>query len=141
MSRRIATGIDIGTHQTKVVVVEEVQTDAGPELHIIGTGIAESRGMRHGYVVDAEDAAESVRQARAQAEQVARVPIRKGFLAIGGVSLDEVRATGEAIIALMFELNRERGSTLVLVTHDPSIARRCGRTITIAAGRIVPPAH
>lgn len=50
-------------------------------------------------------------------------------------------ATGEAIIALMFELNRERGSTLVLVTHDPSIARRCARTITIAAGRIVPPNH
>ncbi|MFD2367962.1 ABC transporter ATP-binding protein [Pseudoduganella sp. GCM10020061] len=50
-------------------------------------------------------------------------------------------ATGEAIIALMFELNRERGSTLVLVTHDPSIARRCGRTITIAAGRIVQQDH
>ena len=99
MSRRIATGIDIGTHQTKVVVVEEVQTESGPELHIIGTGIAESRGMRHGYVVDAEDAAESVRQARAQAEQSARVPIRKGFLAIGGVSLDEVRASGETIIS------------------------------------------
>lgn len=99
MSRRIATGIDIGTHQTKVVVVEEVQTEAGPELHIIGTGIAESRGMRHGYVVDSEDAAESIRLARLQAEQTARVPIRKGFLAIGGVSLDEVRASGEAIIS------------------------------------------
>jgi putative ABC transport system ATP-binding protein len=47
-------------------------------------------------------------------------------------------ATGEAVIQLMFELNRERGSTLVLVTHDPSIAARCGRTITIAAGRLVP---
>ena len=46
-------------------------------------------------------------------------------------------ATGEAVIQLMFELNRERGSTLVLVTHDPSIAARCGRTITIAAGRLV----
>ena len=45
--------------------------------------------------------------------------------------------TGEAIIQLMFELNRERGSTLVLVTHDPSIAARCARTITIAAGRLV----
>ncbi|GAB3452995.1 ABC transporter ATP-binding protein [Massilia terrae] len=49
-------------------------------------------------------------------------------------------ATGEAVIQLMFELNRERGSTLVLVTHDPSIAARCGRIITIAAGRIVAPA-
>jgi putative ABC transport system ATP-binding protein len=46
-------------------------------------------------------------------------------------------ATGEAVIQLMFELNRERGSTLVLVTHDPSIAARCGRTITISAGRLV----
>ncbi len=45
-------------------------------------------------------------------------------------------ATGEAIIGLMFELNRERGSTLVLVTHDPAMAARCGRTITIAAGRL-----
>jgi putative ABC transport system ATP-binding protein len=50
-------------------------------------------------------------------------------------------ATGEAVIQLMFELNRERGSTLVLVTHDPSIAARCARTITIAAGRIVQSAH
>ena len=45
-------------------------------------------------------------------------------------------ATGESIIQLMFELNRERGSTLVLVTHDPAMAARCGRTITIAAGRL-----
>ena len=45
-------------------------------------------------------------------------------------------ATGEAVIGLMFELNRERGSTLVLVTHDSSIAARCGRTLTIVAGRM-----
>ncbi|WP_241687671.1 ABC transporter ATP-binding protein [Janthinobacterium sp. 17J80-10] len=45
-------------------------------------------------------------------------------------------ATGDAVIRLMFELNQERGSTLVLVTHDPSIAARCSRTITIAAGRL-----
>lgn len=46
-------------------------------------------------------------------------------------------ATGESVIQLMFELNRERGSTLVLVTHDPGIAARCERTLTIAAGRLV----
>ena len=46
-------------------------------------------------------------------------------------------ATGDAIIRLMFELNRERGSTLVLVTHDPEIAELCERTITIAAGKLV----
>ncbi len=50
-------------------------------------------------------------------------------------SLDAV--TGEAVMALMFELNRERGSTLVLVTHEESIAARCQRTITISAGRLI----
>lgn len=99
MARRIATGIDIGSHHTKVVVVEEIATPEGTELHIIGTGLAESAGMRHGYVVDPEDAAESVRAARKQAESIARVPIKKGFLAIGGVSLDEVRASGTTIIS------------------------------------------
>lgn len=49
-------------------------------------------------------------------------------------SLDAV--TGEAVIQLMFALNRERGSTLVLVTHDLTIAARCGRTLTITAGRL-----
>jgi putative ABC transport system ATP-binding protein len=43
-------------------------------------------------------------------------------------------ATGEAVMQLMFALNRERGSTLVLVTHDPAIAARCGRIVTMAAG-------
>ena len=45
--------------------------------------------------------------------------------------------TGEAIIKLMFDLNAERGSTLVLVTHDLDIAALCARTITIAAGRLI----
>ncbi len=46
-------------------------------------------------------------------------------------------ATGEKIMELMFELNRELGTTLVLVTHDRAIAKRCDRRITIEAGRVV----
>lgn len=46
-------------------------------------------------------------------------------------------ATGETIMALMFELNRELGTTLVLVTHDSAIAARCDRKITLEAGRIL----
>ncbi len=46
-------------------------------------------------------------------------------------------ATGETIMKLMFDLNREQGTTLVLVTHDKSIAARCDRRITIEAGRMV----
>lgn len=45
-------------------------------------------------------------------------------------------ATGEKVMELMFELNRELGTTLVLVTHDRAIAARCERRITIEAGRV-----
>ncbi|MCU0927583.1 MAG: ATP-binding cassette domain-containing protein, partial [Hydrogenophaga sp.] len=44
-------------------------------------------------------------------------------------------ATGATIMELMFELNRELGTTLVLVTHDRGIAARCERRITIEAGQ------
>ncbi len=48
-------------------------------------------------------------------------------------------ATGETVMALMFELNRETGTTLVLVTHDPAIAARCDQQLRIEAGRISSP--
>jgi len=50
-------------------------------------------------------------------------------------SLDH--ATGESVMQLMFELNREVGTTLILVTHDPRIAERCDRQIRLEAGRMV----
>ena len=79
MARRIATGIDIGTHQIKIVVVEEVRAQDGTQLHIIGTGIAESAGMRHGYVVDAADATAAIAQAKAQAEKIVGFPLKRAF--------------------------------------------------------------
>jgi len=45
-------------------------------------------------------------------------------------------ATGAQVMALMFELNREAGTTLVLVTHDTSIAERCERQLRIEAGAL-----
>ncbi len=45
-------------------------------------------------------------------------------------------ATGERVMALMFELNRETGTTLVLVTHDRAVAARCDRQLRIEAGRV-----
>tara|TARA_B100001105_G_scaffold101281_2_gene81196 strand:+ start:603 stop:1340 length:738 start_codon:yes stop_codon:yes gene_type:complete len=46
-------------------------------------------------------------------------------------------ATGETVMQLIFELNREAGTTLVLVTHDRAIAARCDRQLVIEAGRLV----
>ncbi|WP_286224645.1 MULTISPECIES: ABC transporter ATP-binding protein [unclassified Polynucleobacter] len=50
-------------------------------------------------------------------------------------SLDET--SGSKVIELLFELNRENGSTLILVTHDPQLARRCSRQLTLQGGRLV----
>jgi len=48
-------------------------------------------------------------------------------------------ATGEKVIELMFNLHRESGTTLVLVTHDPALAARCNRQLVLTAGRQVQP--
>ena len=45
--------------------------------------------------------------------------------------------TGETIIELLFDLRRRRGTTLVLITHDPAIAQRCERIVRLLDGRIV----
>jgi len=45
--------------------------------------------------------------------------------------------TGEKIIDLMFDLHREQGTTLILVTHDPQLAARCGQQLVLSAGRMV----
>ena len=49
--------------------------------------------------------------------------------------------TGAAIVDLLFGLNERHGSTLILVTHDPALARRCGRTIRLEDGRLAPAAE
>ena len=46
-------------------------------------------------------------------------------------------ATGAQVIALMLELNRAQGTTLILVTHDEALARRCNRQLHLAAGRVI----
>ena len=72
-----------------------------------------------------------------------RVALARAFVMHPGIlmadeptgSLDH--ATGQAIMDLMFELNRENGTTLILVTHDIHIAQRCHSQIRISAGQII----
>lgn len=45
--------------------------------------------------------------------------------------------TGAAIVELLFDLRARHGSTLVLVTHDPELAQRCGRVVELRDGRLV----
>lgn len=71
-----------------------------------------------------------------------RVALARAFASHPGLLLaDEPTgnldaATGDAIIELMFSLNREQGTTLILVTHDEAIAKRCDRSLRIVGGRL-----
>ncbi len=128
MSRRIATGVDIGTYQVKVVVVEEIADKRERILRILGTGLAESRGLRHGYILNKEEVTESVREAKRQAEATARIPITSGFLAVGGISLDEARANGETVISradqVVTHLDIEKCSAAAYEAAAPNFLNR-----------------
>ena len=47
------------------------------------------------------------------------------------------RATGDAVMNLLFDLRAQYGTTLLLITHDPALAARCSRIVTLADGRVV----
>lgn len=98
MAEPIITGIDIGTYQVKVVVVKVGKTEKERSLpQIIGTGFAESRGLRNGYIINEADVARSVKSAILQAEKSAGVDIKRVYLSMGGIGLDEIRSHGEVI--------------------------------------------
>ncbi len=96
MSLKYVTGIDVGTYQVKVVIATEAEGGKGVP-QIIGTGYAESRGLRHGYIVNESDVTRSVRNAVAQAEKASGVKVRRAYISMGGIGLDEIFAHGEAI--------------------------------------------
>jgi cell division protein FtsA len=88
MARTIAVGVDIGTYQIKVVVAEIEGERNHP--HVIGMGFAESKGLRHGYIINTADAAKSIRQALDQAERTSKIKVKRVFVAIGGIGLSSV---------------------------------------------------
>ena len=95
MSTRIITGIDIGTYAVRVVITEYTPGAGLPR--IIGVGKSESRGLRHGYIINTADAVRSVRAAVSEAEQQAGVHIREAYISVGGVGLEGAQTVGAAI--------------------------------------------
>ena len=90
MAKNIAVGIDIGTYQIKIVVVESGR--------IIGTGFAESKGLRHGYIINAADTTKSLGMAINEAERTSGIKIKRAFLSIGGIGDGSVVSHGSLII-------------------------------------------
>jgi cell division protein FtsA len=97
MSQHYVTGIDVGTYHVKVVIASADMKDGAGVPQIIGTGYAESRGLRNGYIINETDVARSVRNAVAQAEKASGVRVKRAYISMGGIGLDEIHAKGEAI--------------------------------------------
>jgi len=97
MTRNITTGIDIGTYQIKVVVTKNDKNTRTPK--IIGAGFAQSKGLRHGYIINSTDTIHSINTAIEQAEKSSGVKIKKAFISIGGIGLEEVYSKGSAVIS------------------------------------------
>jgi cell division protein FtsA len=100
MARNIAVGIDVGTYGVRAIVTEIVKTKEkerqGPR--VLGIGYAESKGLRHGYVTNIDDAARAIKLAVRAAEKSSGIDIKQAFLSIGGVGLAGVTCQGGVVI-------------------------------------------
>lgn len=99
MSRTLSTGIDIGTHHVRVVVSERVDEKGKSVRRVLGTGSAESRGLRYGYIINTSNSIKSVREAVAHAEHASGISIRSAVISIGGIGLESAVGTGFTIIS------------------------------------------
>lgn len=98
MADRIITGIDVGTYQVKVAIARIPKgKDDRVIPEIIGTGYAESRGLKSGYIMQEADVARSIKSAIVQAEKSAGVLVKKAHVAIGSIGLEETYSRGEII--------------------------------------------
>ncbi|MCB9806188.1 cell division protein FtsA [Candidatus Nomurabacteria bacterium] len=98
MRKHYAVGIDIGTHNVKVIVTEN--NDINPAFpKIIGAGFAESKGLRHGYIINQTEAVRSIRKAVRQAEKKSGIRISRAFLSVGGIGLASYVSTGTIMIS------------------------------------------
>ncbi len=122
MPRRFTTGIDIGTHHVKVLIAEQTRSTSGRSYpQVIGTGVAESHGLRHGYIINTAEVAHSISQALKQAQKQSGQRIEEVFLAIGGVSLESVTASGIAVVS--------RGDNEITETDTANALSECEASI------------
>lgn len=97
MIRNISIGIDMGSTTTRVVVGEFSKGEKNPK--VVGIGESETKGMRHGYIVDIKEATLSLKEAVSSAEKSSGIKIKRAFFSIGGVTLRGDTVSGVGIIS------------------------------------------
>lgn len=97
MSRKnIAVGIDIGTHQIKIIVAEANQNGLPT---ILSATVAESKGIRHGYVENISETAKCLKNAIKLAQKESSIEIKEAYLSIGGIGLGSIFSHGSTVIS------------------------------------------
>lgn len=118
------TGIDIGSYHVKVVIAERSDDPRLPP-RILGTGYAESRGLRQGYIVSIPEVSRSVAAAVAQASKAARVKVKRVYLGVGGIGIEEAFSRGETVV--------ERGDSIITARDLPRTEKVCLEALSPAA--------
>ena len=97
MIRNISIGVDMGSTTTRVVVGEFLKGEKNPR--VVGVGESETKGIRHGYVVNISETVSSLKNAISIAEKNSGIKIRRAFVSIGGVTLRGDVSSGIGIIS------------------------------------------
>ncbi|MDE2188389.1 MAG: cell division protein FtsA [Patescibacteria group bacterium] len=99
MSRNIVTGIDIGTYHTKVIIADGTERNKRGFPRVIGAAMTETKGIRHGYVVNMSEVTDSIRIALDEAEKRAGIKVKNAFLGLGGIGLGSIVSSSSVIIS------------------------------------------
>lgn len=89
---RLVTGVDVGNSLVKTVVLSWDKETVSPR--ILGIGVAESRGLRRGVVVDMEETIHSVGESVRRAETMAGVKIKRAYVAVNGMHINTQLSRG-----------------------------------------------
>ncbi len=123
--RNITVGIDIGTNQVKVVVAELVKEGSRNVTKILGTGMMESKGLRHGYIINSGDVTASIQTTVKQAEKTSGIKINKAYIAVGGIGLSGITSSSSTMIgradSTVTELDIEKLSEICEQNISPNL--------------------
>ncbi len=97
MKTNIITSIDLGSSVVRCVVADVFED--GEQIRILGVGVAQSRGMRRGAVVDVNDAADSIAEAVEKAEQMSGESVKGAIVSIGGAGISVTESQGVIAIS------------------------------------------
>ncbi|MDO8492948.1 MAG: cell division protein FtsA [bacterium] len=127
MRNKIITGIDIGSSSIRIVVSEITQGESTPR--ILSMTNSKSRGLRHGYIIDMEEAAESLKDAVVEAERISGKKIEDAYLAIGGISLESIIGEGSIAVSKADLEIGEADIKRVLETSESNLKKIANRQI------------